>query len=93
VQRTPEWQAFEQLTTDDGWLAILASDQRQSLVKLREEAGLPATFEELRALKADIVSALGRDASAVLLDPEIALPALVDEGSSRAIREFSSRPS
>jgi sulfofructosephosphate aldolase len=80
VQRTPEWQAFERLTTEDAWLAIVASDQRQSLVKLREGAGLPATVEELRALKADIVSALGREASAVLLDPEIALPGLVDEG-------------
>jgi sulfofructosephosphate aldolase len=41
---------------------------------------LAATPEELRGLKSDIVEALGRDASGVLLDPEFALPALVDEG-------------
>jgi sulfofructosephosphate aldolase len=76
---TAELRAFQQLTTDRGWLAIVASDQRQSLVKLREGAGLAANVDALRALKHDIVSALGRDASGVLLDPEIALPALVDE--------------
>ena len=34
----------------------------------------------MRALKADVVEALAPDASGVLLDPEFALPALVDEG-------------
>ncbi|TMD30186.1 MAG: tagatose-bisphosphate aldolase [Chloroflexi bacterium] len=80
VRTTAESRALQQLTTADGWLAIVANDQRQSLVALREQAGLPATAEELRQLKADIVAALGRDASGVLLDPEFALPALVDEG-------------
>jgi tagatose 1,6-diphosphate aldolase len=76
---TAESRAFQQLSTERGWLAIVASDQRQSLVKLRERAGLAADADALRALKRDIVSSLGRDASGVLLDPEIALPALVDE--------------
>jgi sulfofructosephosphate aldolase len=80
VHTTAESRALQQLTTDDGWLAIVANDQRQSLVSLRERAGLAATPEELRGLKSDIVEALGRDASGVLLDPEFALPALVDEG-------------
>jgi sulfofructosephosphate aldolase len=66
--------------TDDGWLAIVANDQRQSLILLREQAGLPASADDLRSLKADIVEALGPDASGVLLDPEFALPALVDDG-------------
>jgi sulfofructosephosphate aldolase len=79
VRTTAESRALQQLTTEDGWLAIVANDQRQSLVALRERAGLPATAEELRGLKADIVEALGRDASGVLLDPEFALPALVDD--------------
>lgn len=80
MRTTAESRALQQLTTDDGLLAIVANDQRRSLVSLRERAGLPTTAEELRALKADIVEALGPDASGVLLDPEFALPALVDEG-------------
>jgi sulfofructosephosphate aldolase len=80
VRTTAESRALQQLTTDDGWLAIVANDQRQSLVSLRERAGLPVTADELRALKADIVEALGPDASGVLLDPQFALPALVDDG-------------
>jgi sulfofructosephosphate aldolase len=79
VRTTAESRALQQLTTAHGWLAIVANDQRQSLVAMREQAGLPTEAAELRALKADIVEALGRDASGVLLDPEIALPALVDE--------------
>jgi tagatose-1,6-bisphosphate aldolase len=80
VRTTAESRAFQQVTTDDGWLAVVANDQRQSLVALRDGAGLPVTAEELRGLKADIVAALGPDASGVLLDPEFALPALVDDG-------------
>ena len=77
---TAEARAFQQLTTTDGRMAIVANDQRQSLVKARERAGLPATTDDLRALKRDIVAALAPAASGVLLDPEVALPALVDEG-------------
>ena len=77
---TAEARAFQQLTRADGRLAIVASDQRQSLVKTRERAGLPATVAELREIKRNIVAALAPDASGVLLDPEIALPALLDEG-------------
>ena len=80
MRTTAESRALQQLATADGWLAIVANDQRQSLVSLRERAGLPTAAEELRGLKADIVEALGRDASGVLLDSEFALPALVDEG-------------
>ena len=80
MQTTAERRALQQLTNERGWLAIVACDQRQSLAKLRQRAGLSADLDELRALKGDIVSALGPDASAVLLDPEIALPELVDDG-------------
>ena len=77
---TAETRAFQQLTLATGQLAIVANDQRQSLVKAREQAGLPATAEDLRGIKHDIVAALAPEASGVLLDPEIALPTLVDEG-------------
>src|SRR5262249_60740610 len=46
---------------------------------MRGGAGLPATADELRALKSDIAEALGPGASGLLLDPEFALPSLVDE--------------
>jgi tagatose 1,6-diphosphate aldolase len=80
VCTTAESRALQQLTTERGHLAIVASDQRQSLVKLRERGGLPATVDELRRLKADVVTALAPEASGVLLDPEYALPSLVDSG-------------
>lgn len=80
VRTAAESRALELLSTDAGRLAIVASDQRQSLVKLRERSGLPATAGDLRGLKADIVAALAPDASGVLLDPEYALPALVEDG-------------
>jgi sulfofructosephosphate aldolase len=80
ARTTAESRALQQLTTDDSWLAIVANDQRRSLVAVRERAGLPVTTDELRALKADIVAALAPEASGVLLDPDFALPALVDDG-------------
>ena len=80
MRTTAEARALQQLTTESGRLAIVANDQRKSLVALRERAGLPGTPGELRQIKADIVAALGPGASGVLLDPEFALPALVDDG-------------
>jgi tagatose-1,6-bisphosphate aldolase len=79
VLTTAESRALQQLTTEDGRLAVVANDQRGSLVAMRERAGLPATVEELRALKADIAGALAPGASGMLLDPEFALPSLVDD--------------
>jgi sulfofructosephosphate aldolase len=79
VLTTAESRALQQLTTVDGRLAIVANDQRGSLVSMRERAGLPATAEELRAVKSDIAEALGPAASGMLLDPELALPSLVDD--------------
>lgn len=76
---TAESRALQQLTTKDGRLAVVANDQRGSLVSMRERAGLPATADELRALKSDIAEALGPGASGLLLDPEFALPSLVDD--------------
>ena len=40
--------------------------------------GVPSTPEEQRAFKADLVDTVGRDASAVLLDPDVSLPDIVD---------------
>lgn len=76
---TAEHRAVQQLTTSGGNMAVVALDQRQSLLKTRARAGLPTDAETLLGIKRDIASALGPAASGILLDPEIALPALIDE--------------
>jgi sulfofructosephosphate aldolase len=79
VFTTAEQRALDQLSTPAGRLGVLAADQRTKLVAARTEAGLAADVATLRAFKLDLVRALAADAPAVLLDPEIALPAMIDE--------------
>ena len=61
MRTTAESRALQQLTTDDGWLAVVANDQRQSLVSMRERAGLGASADELRGT-CDRIPAAGRGA-------------------------------
>jgi tagatose-1,6-bisphosphate aldolase len=72
--------ALQQLTTASGRLAVVAADQRTSLVKVRDAAGVSSDVPALRDFKHDLVEALAPDAPAVLLDPEIALPSVIDDG-------------
>ena len=76
---TSETRAVQQLTTEDGALAVLAADQRVSLRAMLERGG-GAGPAELGEFKRALVEALAPAASAVLLDPEIALPDVVDRG-------------
>ncbi len=46
-----------------------------------EAAGLPAGAEAQRAIKYDIVDTVGRDASAVLLDPDVSVAEIVERGA------------
>lgn len=46
-----------------------------------EAAGLPADAESQRAIKYDIVDTVGRDASAVLLDPDVSVVEIVERGA------------
>ena len=78
---TAEARAVQQLSTAGGALAVVAADQRVSLRAMAERAGAPADLDSLRAFKRALVSALAPDASAVLLDPEIALPDAVESGA------------
>jgi tagatose 1,6-diphosphate aldolase len=57
---------------------VIAADHGQPLVDLLAALGAPTTPEEQRAFKADLVDTVGRDASAVLLDPDVSLPHIVD---------------
>jgi sulfofructosephosphate aldolase len=78
---TAERRAIQQLTTPAGALAVVAADQRASLRKMFERAGMDGGMEGLRGFKRALVSALApAGASALLLDPEIALPDVVDRG-------------
>ncbi len=46
-----------------------------------EAVGLPAGAEAQRAIKYDIVDTVGRDASAVLLDPDVSVTEIVERGA------------
>jgi tagatose 1,6-diphosphate aldolase len=76
---TAERRALAQLRTPDGRFAVIAADHGDPLVDMLDGLGLPSTPEAQRAFKRDLVDTVGRDASAVLLDPDVSLPALVDE--------------
>ena len=76
-----ERRALDQLSTSGGRLGVVAADQRTKLVAAREAAGLPSDIESLRAFKLDLVQALGPNAPGMLLDPEIALPHVLERGA------------
>src|SRR3954468_13410515 len=78
---TAEQRAIDQLSTESGRLAVVAADQRTKLVEALQAAGLESRMDFMRAYKLDLVSALAPAAPAMLLDPEIALPHVVDEGA------------
>lgn len=75
---TAERRALQQLTTTDGRFAVIAADHGDPLVAMLDSLGVSSAPEAQREFKADLVDTAGRDASAVLLDPDVSLPALVD---------------
>ena len=76
---TAERRALRQIQTAGGRFAVIAADHGQPLVDMLDALGVSSAPEEQRAFKADLVDTVGRDASAVLLDPDVSLPAIVDE--------------
>src|SRR3954451_4634102 len=77
---TAERRALQQIATDGGRLAVVAADHGDPLVEMLDGLGLPSGPDAQRAFKADLVDTVGRDASAMLLDPDVSLPDLVDRG-------------
>jgi sulfofructosephosphate aldolase len=75
---TAERRAVQQIKTPAGRFAVIAADHGQPLVDMLEALGLSSAPEEQRAFKSDLVDLVGRDASAVLLDPDVSLPDIVD---------------
>jgi tagatose 1,6-diphosphate aldolase len=65
-------------------MLIVAADQRNSMKAVMTDApdgAASVTTEQLAAAKSDLVTYLGNHAPAILLDPEVALPAIVDDGT------------
>jgi tagatose 1,6-diphosphate aldolase len=76
---TAERRALQQIATVDGKLAVVAADHGSNLEEMLRTAGRPADAESVRAFKGELAKAVARRASALLLDPEISLPSLVDD--------------
>lgn len=80
---TAERRAYQQLCDPSGKIFVVALDQREGMRQLAtpdKTAQKNITVNDLGEIKADIVRYLGNHAPAVLLDPECALPRIVDEG-------------
>lgn len=80
---TIERRAMAAISTASGKMLIVAADQRNGMKAAIGDApdGSEAiTREELADVKADLVRYLANNAPAILLDPEVALPAIVDDG-------------
>ena len=80
---TLERRALQSISTPAGHMLIVAADQRNGMKAAIKDApnGSDAiSREELAEVKADLVRHLANHAPAILLDPEVALPQIVDDG-------------
>jgi sulfofructosephosphate aldolase len=78
---TAEIRALAQIADSGGRLSVIAADHGDPLVEMLEGAGLSADEQVQRAIKYDIVDTVGRDASAVLLDPDVSVAYVVEGGA------------
>ncbi len=80
---TLERRSMAKISSPGGKMLIVAADQRNSMKAVMPDAPDGAgsvTKEQLGDAKADLVRYLANNAPAILLDPEVALPRIVDEG-------------
>lgn len=80
---TLERRGLTAISTPAGRMLIVAADQRNGMKAVMTDApgGASAiSTTELAEAKADLVQYLANYAPAILLDPEVALPAIVDDG-------------
>ncbi|RKR75187.1 hypothetical protein [Frondihabitans australicus] len=80
---TAERRQLAAISTAKGHMLIVAADQRNSMKAVMQDApeGTSAiTTAELAEAKADLVRHLANHGPAILLDPEVALPAIPDDG-------------
>jgi sulfofructosephosphate aldolase len=81
---TPERRGLAAISTAAGRMLIVAADQRNGMRRAMADApgnAASITDAELAAAKADLVRVLGNNAPAILLDAEVALPGVVDDGT------------
>jgi len=77
---TVERRGLSAISTPGGRMLIVAADQRNGMRAAMSDAPEEVSTAELAAAKADLVRYLANNAPAILLDPEVALPAVVDDG-------------
>lgn len=73
-------QGLDALARPDGTFAVVAMDQRNTLRRMFTAVGRTADDADLVDLKADIARGLSPSASAMLVDPDIGLPAVQRPG-------------
>jgi len=81
---TLERRAMAAISTPAGRMLIVAADQRNSMKAVMDDAPDgpgSVTFDQLAEAKSDLVRHLGNRAPAILLDPEVALPRVVDDAT------------
>jgi tagatose-1,6-bisphosphate aldolase/sugar (pentulose or hexulose) kinase len=81
---TAERRGMAAISTKASRMLIVAADQRNGMKAAMTDApGGPSAISnaELADAKADLVRHLANHAPAILLDPEVALPAVVDDGT------------
>lgn len=80
---TIEKRGLQAISTPGGKILIVAADQRNSMKAVVQDTPgetSAITLSELATIKADLVTHLANHAPAILLDPEVALPQIVDDG-------------
>jgi sulfofructosephosphate aldolase len=81
---TLERRAMAAISTPSGRMLIVAADQRNGMRAVMTDAPDgpgSVTPAQLAAAKGDLVRHLGNHAPAILLDPEVALPQVVDDAT------------
>lgn len=79
---TQEKRGMSAICTPAGRMLIVAADQRNGMKAVMNDGdGSPVSLDQLVDAKADLVRYLGNHAAAILLDPEVALPHVVDDGT------------
>src|SRR5205823_2648499 len=70
-----------EIANQDGRLAVLAMDQRATLRRMLDGAGMPSSDADLSAFKVDVVQALAPLSSGVLLDADFGIGPVRDAGA------------
>lgn len=76
---------IDQLATDEGVIAVLAIDHRDSL---RAVLDTDVTEAEIAQFKIDLISGVGPQASGVMLEPEFSLPHVIKAGAIKGSQGF-----